>query len=69
MTNFIGTLPKNCQHCKKPIKNCFYDAKLKWGSWAYICPRCHKAVGVGVGVGKGQKYIKNDKDQFFKVEG
>lgn len=46
-------LPK-CQFCHKDAK---YDAKIRMGPWAYMCP-CHFGLyGGELGLGKGQ-YLK-----------
>jgi hypothetical protein len=34
-----------------------YDARLKYGTWGYVCEECFQLLGVGLGVGKGQMLI------------
>ena len=57
---WAGTDPKGCECCSLPLTTTFYDAKLKTGPWALICPRCF-TLGPGygkLGLGWGQKYVK-----------
>jgi hypothetical protein len=47
-----------CDICKTDLKlvKYFVDGNTIYGSWALMCPSCHKRYGKGLGVGKGQKY-------------
>jgi hypothetical protein len=59
----------NCDVCglKKP----FYliDGRTIYGSWTLMCESCHVLFGVGLGTGKGQKYKRNDKEDYIKIGG
>lgn len=41
-----------CDACRQ---DALYDAKTKFGCWAYLCQDCFEGLGVGLGLGKGQK--------------
>lgn len=49
-----------CDFCKnRNIETpASYDARSKYGPWAYMCEDHFKVFGVGLGAGKGQKLIK-----------
>lgn len=39
-----------------------YDARTKYGVWAYLCKRHFEEIGIGLGLGKGQRLmIKKSK--------
>ena len=57
-----------CDFCGCEISNTLIDGMTHIGSWAVMCPKCHKIHGVGLGVGKGQKYTKDSEGDFVKVE-
>lgn len=59
----------NCDICCKPITESFVDGKTRMGPWAKMCHRCVMTHGVGLGLGRGQRYTKNAKGVFEKVEG
>ena len=51
-----------------------YDAKTIYGSWATMTQKSfetytHQFVRENLGTGRGQKYVRNDKGWFVKVEG
>ena len=51
-----GTIPKNCEICRKKLGKEFVDGRTFVGYWAIMCGNCFKKYGVGLGLGKGQKY-------------
>lgn len=59
--------PEKCDVCKTPINLEFYDAKMRGGPWANMCPGCYGRHGLGLGIGLGQHYRKNAAGQFEKV--
>ena len=61
--------PSNCDVCKEPIKNTFYDAMTKFGPWANMCSTCFKTHSNGrLGMGLGQQY-ELKKGGYVKVAG
>jgi len=66
-TQMVG--PTKCDLCARPIIDVFIDGKTSLGPWGYLCPICHAKAGCGLGTGKGQKYQRNSKGLFEKVEG
>lgn len=57
-------LPFFCDLCCSKGMNLVvaeYDAKSKYGPWAYMCESCFKEYGIGLGIGKGFKIIKEKK--------
>ena len=52
-----------------PITTTFVDGATKRGPWAIMSPASHVLHGVGLGTGRGQKYEKQDKGVWLKVEG
>ena len=69
---WYGEVPTQCEVCGGEIKDDFIDGRTKVGSWANMCPSCHKGFGVGLGVGRGQKYnvrkIKGGGTEWIKVK-
>lgn len=63
-TEWLGSEPKACDICTKPIKDTFIDGATRMGPWGILCPSCHKSHGVGLGIGKGQKYVKQSSGPF-----
>ena len=57
-----------CDICGEEISNTLIDGNTIHGSWAVMCPKCHKIHGVGLGIGKGQKYVRDTECDFVKVE-
>ena len=57
-----------CDFCGCEISNTLIDGMTHIGSWAVMCPKCHKIHGVGLGTGKGQKYVRDEVGDFVKVE-
>lgn len=53
-TTEVAGLP-NCDFCSKTAR---FDAKTRFGSWAYMCNECFRVHGIGLGIGKGQRLIK-----------
>lgn len=41
-----------CDFCGKIAD---FDAKTKFGPWAYLCAEHFQQYGIGLGIGKGQK--------------
>lgn len=67
---WIGSPPKKCDICHKPITDEFVDGATQFrGIWGNMCPDCHKKYGNGVGTGSGQRYVKQEDGTFLKVEG
>jgi hypothetical protein len=66
---WLGSPPKECDLCHKPIIDQFVDGRTVYGPWANMCLRCHKKKGVGLGTGFGQYYKKNQDGDFMKAEG
>ena len=60
----------NCDECKSnwEIVPARYDAKTKYGYWAYLCEKCFKTEGIGLGVGRGTK-LECVKEQLMEIEG
>ena len=57
-TYLVDILPK-CSLCALVKKNvdAEFNAKMKSGSWAFMC-QCHfEAFGDGLGLGKGQRLV------------
>ena len=48
---------QSCDFCKV-VPKIIYDARLKSGSWAYMCPSCWKRYRASekLGTGYGQKF-------------
>lgn len=65
MSAWIGPHPENCESCKRPITNRFYDAKTVYGPWAFLCPACFARIGVGLGIGRGQHYKRTSPEHAF----
>jgi hypothetical protein len=63
--NYYGTKLPSCdvhrlEHAE--LVEASYDARLKFGSWAYVCEDCFTNYGVRLGVGFGQKLVlKNSR--------
>lgn len=57
-----------CDICGEEISKTLIDGNTIHGSWAVMCPKCHKIHGVGLGTGKGQKYVRDGEGNFVKVE-
>ena len=68
----IGT-PYGCNFCESEgateIKNAQYDAKTRFGPWAYMCEQHWQEHGLGkLGTGFGQELIwKEEKDAEHQV--
>ena len=63
-------IPKECQICCSKITDEFIDGKLAHrGTWAIMCPACHRIYGAGFGVGKGQHFVKGENNLFIKKHG
>ncbi len=45
---------KICDFCNRTAS---YDAKTRFGYWAYMCGVCFKRYGIGLGLGRGQRLI------------
>ena len=54
--------------CGEELSKTIIDGMTVNGSWAVMCPKCHKIYGVGLGTGKGQKYVRDEVGDFVKVE-
>ena len=57
-----------CDICGEELTKTLIDGRTSNGSWAVMCPKCHKIQGVGLGTGKGQKYVRDTEGDFVKVE-
>ena len=57
-----------CDICGEELTKTLIDGRTSNGSWAVMCPKCHKVHGVGLGTGKGQKYVRDTEGDFVKVE-
>ena len=57
-----------CDICGEELTKILIDGRTSNGSWAVMCPKCHKIHGVGLGTGKGQKYVRDTEGDFVKVE-
>lgn len=66
--NYVNP-PAACDLCKQPLTHRFYDAAMKGGPWANMCPFCYSQHGVGTGTGKGQVYEKQEDGNWLKVGG
>ena len=53
---WAGTVPTNCDLCRREIVGNFVDGKTAMGPWACMCLGCASTRGVGLGMGRGQKY-------------
>jgi len=47
---------KGCEVCRKEYSHWVFDARLKFGPWAFMCEECFKTKAIGVGTGFGQVY-------------
>lgn len=68
----IVDVPKVCDICYSSIVNEFSDAVVQFSfqkTWASVCPDCAKRYNVSYGAGKGQRFVKQDNNEFIKVEG
>jgi len=61
------TIPIRCQVCGTRITNLFIDGATRGGRWAYMCRTCHIEEGVGLGIGRGQRYVKQQDNQWVKT--
>lgn len=53
----VARIP-NCDMCGHPAN---YDAKTRFGPWAYMCEPCWRAHGTGkLGTGFGQRLVVED---------
>ena len=57
-----------CDICGEELSKTIIDGMTANGSWAVMCPKCHKIHGVGLGIGMCQKYVLYDVGDFVKVE-
>ena len=55
-----------CDICGEELSKTIIDGMTANGSWAVMCPKCHKIHGVGLGTGKGQKYVRDEVGDFVK---
>jgi hypothetical protein len=53
---WMGSQPDRCQICSTPFSTVFIDGRTAFGSWALMCPCCHRDQAIGLGTGEGQKY-------------
>lgn len=37
--------------------NAVYDARTKFGPWAFLCEDCFQSLGVGLGTGLGHRLV------------
>lgn len=64
-----GLPPQSCDLCRRRIGDVFFDGRTKMGSWATMCPACHRNHGIGLGIGYGQEYRLQASGQFLAVAG
>ena len=69
MTTWLGSTPKNCDICRKPLTKGFVDGKVKTGPWAMLCLECHKIYGTGLATGSGQLYERQKDNSYLKIKG
>jgi hypothetical protein len=55
---WVGSAVNTCDLCGKTLEDAFIDGKMDYGTWAKMCPACHRRWGMGLGDGKGQKYVR-----------
>lgn len=63
------TSPVTCNICSRTIGDKFYDARVRGGGWADLCPACFRQIGNGLGTGNGQEYTKQPDGTFQKTAG
>ncbi len=71
---WIGDAPTECDlkgsfPGKHDVSKVFVDGRMQGGSWANMCPECHKSLGVGLGTGHGQEYTKQEDGKWLKTRG
>jgi hypothetical protein len=67
---WMGTVPKACDLCSKPIATSFIDGQVKGATgWANQCLQCHRTRGVAVRPGAGQLYQIQDDGRWLKTQG
>lgn len=52
-----------------PIQDEFIDGATRKGPWAIMSPVAHHIEGVGLGIGKGQRFVRDMRGRWVKVEG
>ena len=55
----VDQKPK-CQYCEHKAD---YDAKTRYGPWAYMCSYHYVRLGVGLGLGKGQMLLERGTEE------
>ena len=67
---WIGDAPAVCDLRREhKITDTFIDGNTVYGSWANMCPACHRQYGRGLGTGAGQSYTKQTDGRWLKVAG
>ena len=59
-TETIVTKVPKCDFCEEPAE---YNARTRFGPWAYLCEKHFKMYGVGLGLGRGQTLIEREKEE------
>lgn len=62
-------VPDECQVCNEPVTDALVDGVIRGAGWAFMCPKCHKELGIGLGTGMGQLYEKQDDGLFHRTQG
>jgi len=61
---------RTCDFCHKECDKDLYDAVTVYGPWATMCKSCFEKNSNGLlGTGYGQHYVRNENNEFIKVEG
>ena len=66
---WLSEIPNRCDLCKCAITHKFYDAHLKIGCAANVCPSCFLFEGIGLGIGRGQEYTKQKNGSYKQTAG
>ena len=56
---------KECENCGRGLLDFarFYDAKTRYGPWAWLCAECFARLGCTLGTGHGQEYDSRTKEK------
>ena len=67
---WLGTAPKECDVCTRPLIRTFVDGKTADGRWGIMCPSCRIEQGrEKLGTGLGQKYERQGDGRWLKTAG
>jgi len=56
---------KKCDFCGQTAQ---YDGRIRFGPWAYMCPKCFERHGIGLGLGVGQRLIVCEVNSSIQIE-